>query len=112
MNDIKELNTESFEEFIEHDQPAFVDFWAEWCSPCRQVEPEIEAVAKTRNDFSFGKLNTDANADVAAAYDIRAIPTFAVFQDGQEIMRYSGVLREKQLNEFLDQAISLSREGA
>lgn len=112
MNEIKELNTESFEEFIEQDQPVFVGFWAEWCSPCRQVEPEIEAVAKTRNDLDFGKLNTDTSADVAAAYDIRAIPTFVVFQDGQEIMRYSGVLREKALNKFVDQAISLSREGS
>ena len=85
MNEsIIELNSENFEtEVLQSDTPVLVDFWAEWCAPCRMLAPTIEAIAE---DYSgrvkVAKLNVDQFADIAARYQIRGIPTILVFNGG------------------------------
>lgn len=80
-----ELTSENFEsEVLQSDQPVLVDFWAEWCAPCRMIAPTIEEVA---NDYSgtlkVGKLNVDEHGEVAARYGIRGIPTVLLFASGE-----------------------------
>ncbi len=86
MNEgIVELTTENFEtEVIQSDRPVLVDFWAEWCAPCRMLAPTIDEIAQDYADqIKVGKLNVDHHGDIAARFAIRGIPTILVFQNGE-----------------------------
>ena len=65
--------------------PVVVDFWADWCGPCRMVAPELEALAADRHDLKVVKVDVEANPTVAARYGIQGIPTIALFRDGQPV---------------------------
>ena len=85
MNEgIVELTTENFEtEVIQSDRPVLVDFWAEWCAPCRMLAPTIDEIAQDYADqIKVGKLNVDQHGDIAARFAIRGIPTILVFHQG------------------------------
>ncbi len=88
-----ELNDSNFEELVlKSDKPVLVDFWAEWCGPCRMVGPIVEELAK---DFDgkavIGKLNVDENMSVSAQFGIRNIPTLLVFKNGEVVDKQVGV---------------------
>lgn len=90
------LNRENFEsEVLNRSGVALVDFYADWCGPCKMIAPVIEEVAQERQDVAVGKLNVDADPELAAKYGVMSIPTLIVFKDGQEISRVSGY-RPKQ----------------
>ena len=90
------LNRENFEsEVLRRSGVALVDFYADWCGPCKMIAPVIEEVAEERQDVAVGKLNVDADPELAAKYGVMSIPTLIVFKDGQEISRVSGY-RPKQ----------------
>ena len=72
-------------EVLQSTVPVVVDFWAAWCGPCRMVAPELEALAADRDDVKVVKVDVDANPHVAAQYDIRGIPTIALFHKGQVV---------------------------
>ena len=101
---VKEFTDQNFDnEVLQSDQPVLVDFWAEWCMPCRMLTPTIEKLAK---DYSgkvkVGKLDTDANRDVAMKYSISAIPTVILFRNGQVAQKFVGLRNEKEFKEVLD----------
>ena len=101
---VKEFTDQNFEaEVINSDVPVLVDFWAEWCMPCRMLAPTIEKIAK---DYSgkvkVGKLDTDANRDVAIKYSISAIPTVILFRNGQVAQKFVGLRQERDFKEALD----------
>jgi thioredoxin 1 len=103
--EVQEFTDANFEaEVITSDKPVLVDFWAEWCGPCRLLTPKIEQMAR---DFDgrvkFGKLDTDANRDTAMKYGISAIPTVILFKDGQPAQRIVG-LRENEIRQALESA--------
>ena len=84
MADITHADDSNFAaEVLDADKPVIVDFWAEWCGPCRMVTPELEALADDRDDLKVVKVDVDAAPKTAASYRIQGIPTLALFKDGK-----------------------------
>ncbi|MDT9546291.1 MAG: thioredoxin [Chlorobium sp.] len=85
-----------------HDMPVLVDFWAEWCAPCRQLAPVLEGLAgKHEGRFTLVKINTEDYPDIAAKFQIRSIPMVLLFSAGEVIDSFSGALPEEQIEEWL-----------
>ena len=103
---VKEFTDQNFDsEVLKSSTPVLVDFWAEWCMPCRMLTPTIEKLARDYNGrVKVGKLDTDANRDVAIKYSISAIPTVILFKDGQVAQKFVGLRQERDFKEALDAA--------
>ena len=87
-----------FETLIGGDKPVLVDFWAEWCGPCRMIAPTVEKIAGDHADkLAVAKLNVDENPQTAMAYDVMSIPTLIVYADGVEKKRIVGARSEQAL---------------
>jgi thioredoxin 1 len=101
---VKEFTDQNFEaEVLKANEPVLVDFWAEWCMPCRMLAPTIEKLAGDYNGkVKVGKLDTDSNRDVAMRYSISAIPTVILFKGGEVVQRFVGLRQEKDFKEVLD----------
>jgi thioredoxin 1 len=95
-----------FDEILKSEKPILVDFWAEWCNPCRVMNPVIERIKEKRNDIEVVKINVDENQELARKYQIRSIPTLVVFKEGVPIWRNSGVLNEDMINHSLKQILN------
>lgn len=101
---IKEFNDQNFEtEVLKSSTPVLVDFWAEWCMPCRMLAPTIDKIAKDyAGKVKVGKVDTDSNRDVSIKYGINAIPTVILFKNGQVAQKFVGLRQEKDFKEALD----------
>src|SRR5206468_6020017 len=101
---VVEFNDSNFDaEVLKSEQPVLVDFWAEWCMPCRMLAPTIEKLA---TDYSgkvkVGKVDTDSNRDISVKYGISAIPTVILFKGGQVAQKFVGLRQERDFKEVLD----------
>jgi len=101
------LTEENFSaEVLESDLPVLVDFWAEWCGPCRMMSPVVDRLAgEYAGRVKVGKLNVDEQRAVADKYGIRSIPTFLIFKHGEERERLIGAVPEAKLKEALDRVL-------
>jgi thioredoxin 1 len=93
-----QITDESFKELIAGDKPVMVDFWAEWCGPCRMIGPIIEELADEYEDKAIiGKVNVDENNDISGEYNIRNIPTVLFFKNGVLMDKHVGVASKSLL---------------
>lgn len=102
-----ELTEQNFESTLEKGGILIIDFWAAWCGPCRAFAPVFEAAAKKHEDIVFAKVDTEAQQGLAAAFEIQAIPTLAVFRDGVMLGRNSGALPAAALEGVIEQVRGL-----
>lgn len=99
MGEIKKIETDEFEkEVLKSDKPVVVDFWAEWCRPCKKMEPLMQSLwEEFKDQIKFLKLDVDENPSITAEYGVRGIPTLFLFKDGQIVERVTGVIGRKEL---------------
>ena len=86
------------QDVLKSDKPVLLDFWAEWCGPCKMIAPTLaEIAAEQRGKLTIAKLNVDENPDTARRFDVMSIPTLLVFKDGQQAKRLVGAKSKGQL---------------
>ena len=105
---IKHISDASFEtDVLQADKPVLVDYWAEWCGPCKMIAPILDEVSQTYKDkVQIAKMNVDENRDIPAKFGIRGIPTLMLFKDGQLAATKVGAMSKAQLTAFLDQQLA------
>ena len=103
----KEFTADNFEsEVIQSAQPVLVDFWAEWCGPCRQIAPTVDEVASEfKGKAIVGKVNVDHHPTIAAEYGIRSIPNLLVFSNGKVQQQIVGAVEKKELSEAINKLL-------
>jgi thioredoxin 1 len=105
---IKHITDQSFEtDVLQSGTPVLVDYWAEWCGPCKMIAPILDDVANGyQGKLQIAKMNVDENRDIPAKFGIRGIPTLMLFKDGQLAATKVGALSKAQLTEFIDQQLA------
>jgi len=104
---VHEFTEENFKaEVLGSAQPVLVDFWAEWCMPCRMLAPTIDKIASEfQGKVKVGKIDTDKSRDISVEYKISAIPTVMIFKGGQVVKKFIGLTQEQDLRDALNGAV-------
>ncbi|MEU5052700.1 thioredoxin [Streptomyces sp. NPDC021096] len=105
-----ELTKENFDEVVSGGGFVLIDFWAEWCGPCRQFAPVFERAAGKHDDLVFAKVDTEAQPELAAAFEIRSIPTLMVVRENIAVFAQPGALPEAALEDVIRQARALDMD--
>ena len=105
-----EITKENLTETVENNGVVLLDFWAEWCAPCRMFGPVFERVSEKYPDAVFGKVNTEQQRELAAGFEITSIPTLMALRDGVIVFAQPGALREKEFVEVVEAVLALDME--
>ena len=110
MTSTVELTKENFDQTVLDNEFVLIDFWASWCGPCRQFAPVYEKAAEANPDLVFGKVDTEAQQELAAAFDIKSIPTLMIVRDQVAVFAQPGALPEEALTDVIGQARKLDMD--
>ena len=95
-------NVKEFEDVLTQNEKVLVDFYADWCGPCKMLAPVLEDVSKEHEDIAFIKVNVDQVSDLAAKFNIMSIPTLIAFKSGNMVKQTMGFMPKPELNKFLE----------
>ncbi len=102
---IEKIYAEEFEErVLKAEHPVLVDFYADWCGPCKMLAPVLEELEDKNDDYTFLKLNIDENEDMAEEYEVYSIPCVVIFRKGEAVARSLGFKPAEQMQAFIDNA--------
>ncbi len=106
--DIRHVTDDTFDpEVLKSETPVLVDYWAEWCGPCKMIAPILDEVSTTYKDkLQVAKMNVDENRDIPAKFGIRGIPTLMLFKNGELAATKVGAMSKAQLTAFIDQQLA------
>lgn len=99
----KELDAESLQNAMDSGNTWIVDFWAEWCGPCKKMAPHFEEASKELEDVKFGKVDMEKHSNLGGKMGVRALPTLLIVKDGEEVARKSGLMNKDQLKSWIQE---------
>ena len=99
---VLKINKNNFDEVVAGERPVLLDFYAEWCGPCRMVSPVIEEIASEHPEYAVGKINVDDEPELAGKYGVFSIPTLVVMKNGKVHRRLSGARPKEKILELFD----------
>ena len=107
MSNVIELNDSNFDsEVVKSDKPVLVDFWAEWCGPCKMIAPSVEKISEEYSDkIKVGKLDVDSNPNISSTFGIRSIPTLLIFKNGAPVDQIVGAVSKEVIASKVDNHI-------
>ena len=107
MSNVIQLNDSTFDdEVMKSDLPVLVDFWAEWCGPCKMIAPSVEKISEEYSDkLKVGKLDVDSNPNISSTFGIRSIPTLLIFKNGSPVDQIVGAVSKEVISAKVDSHI-------
>lgn len=103
---VKSVSVAEFDSHVKNsDVPVLVDFWAEWCGPCRMLTPILEEISDERDDIKIAKINVDEEGLLAQEYGVSGIPALFIFKDGEIVANKTGLMKKNDLNKWIDEVL-------